>query len=275
MVSRSQVLQELNEQLRRIERNRVAGAEATRPCPEGKVIATGIEPLDGLLPAGGWERGTLIEWLADNEGCGAGTLAVISLRPLLSDGGTLVVIDVERDFYPPAAARLGIDLERMIVVRPETSKEALWAAEQSLSCRGVTALLCWFDALDDRAFRRLQLAAERGGGVGMLIRPATVRSQPTWADVRLLVRPWSVGAKVEGRKLKVESQSDHSLQLSTLNSQLSTSVIAEWRFHLELLRCRKGTSGGAVNVELHHETGLVHLVSELADSADRRRASGA
>jgi len=43
--------------------------------------------------------------------------------------------------------------------------------------------LSWLEA------RRLQLAAEQGGGLGLLIRPEAVRHQPSWADVRLLVEP--------------------------------------------------------------------------------------
>ena len=56
--------------------------------------------------------------------------------------------------------------------------------------------------LDGRTFRRLQLAAEQGGGLGLLIRPATVRGEPSWADVRLLIEPLR-GTRETGRLLRV------------------------------------------------------------------------
>jgi hypothetical protein len=42
-------------------------------------------------------------------------------------------------------------------------------------------------------FRRWQLAAERGGSVGLLMRPSTARAAPSWADVRIAVEPQGLG----------------------------------------------------------------------------------
>jgi hypothetical protein len=99
-----------------------------------------------------------------------------------------VVIDGRRDFYPPAAAALGIPLEQTVVVRPAKARDALWAWEQSLRSGAVAVALGWVETLNDRAFRRLQLAAETGGSLGFLLRPASCRAAPSWAEVRLLVR---------------------------------------------------------------------------------------
>ena len=43
------------------------------------------------------------------------------------------------------------------------------------------------DQLDSRAFRRLQLAAQAGRTLGMLIRLGSAREEPSWADVTLEV----------------------------------------------------------------------------------------
>src|SRR5262249_33087416 len=112
------------------------------------------------------------------------------------DGAALVVIDqcsrhaasvVAGYCYPPALANLGLDLFQVIFVRPQNRKDYLWALNQSLACPGVGAVLSWPQALDDRAFRGLQLAAEKGGGLGLLVRPLSARGQPTWSEVQLLV----------------------------------------------------------------------------------------
>ena len=102
-------------------------------------------------------------------------------------GKALVVADPARRFYPPAAARLGVDLRRTIVIRPRDPRYTLAAVTHSLRCAAVGAVLGAFDNLPTFDFRRLQLAAELGGGIGFLLRPATALRVPSFADVRLRV----------------------------------------------------------------------------------------
>jgi hypothetical protein len=56
--------------------------------------------------------------------------------------------------------------------------------------------------LNANMFRRWQLAAERGGSIGLLARPLTARSRPSWADVQLMVTPLALGRW----RLEVEGQ---------------------------------------------------------------------
>jgi hypothetical protein len=72
----------------------------------------------------------------------------------------------------------------------------------------VTVTLGELGSLSDRPFRRLQLAAESGGGLGFLVRPMTCRAEPSWAAVRLgvtalpsaeLSRRWRVEAIQTGK----------------------------------------------------------------------------
>ena len=64
------------------------------------------------------------------------------------------------------------------------ARDELWALDQALRCPGVSAVWTWIDRLDPPAFRRLQLAAETGRTLGLLVRPASVRGRPTWSDVQ-------------------------------------------------------------------------------------------
>ena len=117
----------------------------------------------------------------------------------------MVVLDRTGEFYPLAAVAQGIEPARLIVVHPGNKADHTWALDQALRCPAVAAVVAWPESLDGkldgRTFRRLQLAAEQGGGLGLLIRPESVRCQPSWADVRLLVEPlpstlalWPAGA---------------------------------------------------------------------------------
>jgi hypothetical protein len=191
-------------------------------------------PGEELLPGLKLRRGSLIEWLG-NEGSGAATLALIAARQACQAGQAIVVVDRRRRFYPPAAAGLGVDLEGLIVVCPQNDRDYLWTLTQSLGCPGVGAVLCWPERLDDRAFRRLQLAAERGKTLGFLVRPVEVRGNPTWSELQLLVQPVPV------EPVPIEN---------------------ERRFQISLLRDRSGNAGKLIQWELNDESSTLHLVSQ-------------
>ena len=225
-------------------RRQVAQIEGARRPGDEEPISSGCPALDCLLPSGGFRRGTLVEWLEAAEGTASGTLALLTAAEACRDGGVLVVLDQRREFYPPQAVRLGIDPEHMIVVQPDGRKDSAWALDQALRCSAPAAVLGWPEKLDGRTFRRLQLAAEIGGGLGLLIRPQTARAEPSWADVRLLVEP-------------VTSPGD------------------AWVMNVQLLHCRGARSGGSIRVEIDDETSAVHPLAQLAPGPAESRAAGA
>ncbi len=73
------------------------------------------------------------------------------------------------------------------MVRPNTAVEALWAAEQALSSGVCAAVLLWLKGTDDRWLRRLKLAAEAGGSLGVLFRPERHRFESSPANLRLVL----------------------------------------------------------------------------------------
>lgn len=140
--------------------------------------------LVGNLPPT-FRRGALVEYLAEG-GSGATAVALLTAREACREGGALVVVDRLRRFYPPAARAFELSAAT-IVIRPRSRKDELWALNQSLRCPGIGAVLCWPDQLEELAFRGLQIAAEKGGAVGLFMRPTSVRGRPTWSDTQLLV----------------------------------------------------------------------------------------
>jgi protein ImuA len=248
-VARSELIRDLKERLRRWE-----GLD--RHEPGEAVCSTGLPALDRVLPRGGFGPGALFEWLAAGDGEGAETLTLTFAARLLEQGGALVVIDERREFYPPGAVCLGIDLDRTVVVQPKNARDSLWAFEQSLRCPAASVVLGWSDRLGDRAFRRLQLAAEAGHGIGFVLRPEKCRREPSWAEVRLLVQALPGDGGGDGDIGKV-------------------SAVPGRRLRIELLHCRGGFGGEAITVELTHAAGHVHLAAALADPTPPRRASRA
>ena len=98
--------------------------------------------------------------------------------------------------YPPALQQWGIDLSRMLIVRPKNDNEMLWSAEQALSSGTCAAVLLWPDVLDDQASRRLQLAAEKGSSWAIAFRPPSARREPSAAALRLELLANGEGTRV-------------------------------------------------------------------------------
>jgi len=108
--------------------------------------------------------------------------------PLRQAGPWTLYIDSEGDFYPPAAARVGVPLDRLLILRVRRSADALWACEQALRCRAVGVVILPIRRLEAAHSRRLQLAAEVGGGLGFLLRPDE-DGPPTFSATRLRIEP--------------------------------------------------------------------------------------
>jgi hypothetical protein len=116
-------------------------------------------------------------------------LALAAAKEACGETGTLMVVDRRRAFYPLAAAACGIDLSRMLLVRPQQDRDETWAIDQALRAGGAGAVLAWPEKLDDHLFRRLQLAAEAADTLGLFLRPPRAIAEPSWAEVRFLVEP--------------------------------------------------------------------------------------
>jgi hypothetical protein len=104
---------------------------------------------------------------------------------------TLVWVDAAGTFYPPAVQHSGITSEQICVLRPR-SADLVWATIECLRCQSVGAVVALVTQRLTRVeVRRLQLAAERGGTVGLLLRPNLGSACPgTYAAAtRWLVAP--------------------------------------------------------------------------------------
>lgn len=271
--ARNPVIQQLRQRLRQMEGARPPADQANATA------STGVAALDALVVPEVFRPGMIIEWVVERTGSGAARLALPAATHALQHGGALVVIDDRREFYPPAAARLGVDLERTIVVRPRDRQETVWALEQALRCSGVAATLGWIDRLDDRTFRRLQLAAEQGGGRGLFLRPIAARKEPTWADLRWLVQPVPGSplkrALKKGDRHRATSEFVGDSGVSPGASPRQAVTSSGRRLRVELLHCREGTPGRAVQLEIDDETGAVRVVPAVAAAKDVPRSARA
>ena len=215
-----------------------------RPCVPATIPLGG--GLGDLFAAGQLSAGSLVELLPRAPGAGAWTLGLLLARHACGERKALLVADPERCFYPPAARKFGIDPDRTIIIRARTSGDALLATAQGLRCPAIGTTLGAFERLADRDGRRLQLAAESAGTVGVLLRPVSAMGSPSFASVRLFVEPLP---SVRGRR----------------------------RMRLEVFRCRGGQEGKTVCLEIDDASGHVRafpLLELAADAAATARSTG-
>ncbi len=176
---KNELLQHLQDRIRAIEASERPNA-ASVPTP---LLNGGLR---SLFPEG-LAGGTLVDLLSDGEGSGAWTLSLLMGKPLCLTGRIFVVADADRSFYPPAACGMGIDLDRLLIVRTPQRQHALTALVQSLRCPAVGAVVGSFDRMTSAEYRQLQVAAETGGGVGFMLRPIVALKTTSFAAVRLRV----------------------------------------------------------------------------------------
>jgi len=147
---------------------------------------TGHAALDRALPSGGWPPSALSEILLPGAGSGELRLLWPILARLSQAGERIVLVAPPFIPYPAAWETAGVDLRQLAIIEAR-GNEALWAAEQCLRSGSCAAVLCWPDKADDRALRRLQVAAETGQTLAFACRPRQAANNPSPAALRIAI----------------------------------------------------------------------------------------
>jgi len=88
------------------------------------VIPTGSLALDAALGIGGIPKGRIIE-IYGPEASGKTTLALQMVAEAQAQGGVAAFIDAEHALDPTYAARLGVDVDEILISQPDTGEQAL------------------------------------------------------------------------------------------------------------------------------------------------------
>ena len=149
-------------------------------------LATGWLELDRSL-SGGWPRAAVTEVLVSRSGQGELGLLMPTLKRLCNSNRRILWIAPPMLPYPPALVQHGLKLSRLNVVHCPPTEDALWATEQGLRSGACSAVLCWPQQLNDRCFRRLQLAAAAGDSWCVVFRAQRFADRGSPAALRVLV----------------------------------------------------------------------------------------
>ena len=107
-----------------------SGAELLRSAAnsgQSSIIPTTLEAIDTLL-GGGLQRGKLVE-LVSRFAFGRFSIVLSTLAAATTMGEAAALIDLGDHFDPQLAEANGVDLRRLLWVRPRTVKEAVMSAE--------------------------------------------------------------------------------------------------------------------------------------------------
>jgi len=136
----------------------------------GPVLSTGLAALDRALPQGGLAQGTVHE-------VGGLNAAGFVLHLLSRTRGQVLwaVPDNLRDtLYGPGLAQAGVDVGRLAIAPCATPEDLLWVTEEALKSSAAQAVVAQpAKQIDLTASRRLQLAAEAGGALGLILTDPT------------------------------------------------------------------------------------------------------
>lgn len=151
--------------------------------------ATGWPELDRILPGGGWPAGALSELFCPVEGIGEFSLLLPLIVRLTSSGKRVVLVAPPHVPYSQALSERGVKLDKLVLLSPQSARDSLWAAEQTLRCAAVGLVVAWPQRAGDRELRRLALAAETSGATAIVYRPAREARTFSPAALRMLVKP--------------------------------------------------------------------------------------
>ncbi len=278
--SQQATLARLSQEVQRLE-------AAGRNLSSSHVISTGCLAMDACLPTSGYLPGSVIEYLRSTSGCGATYLALVAAAAALraTEEKYLVIVDTHHHFYPPALLGHQIPLPRVIWVRPQSPADAVWATDQALRTTAVAAVVADLDALNERDARRLQLAAERGGGLGLLLRSLAARRMPSWAEVQWVVRSLvpttksssrsqsATASAVSGSSVLGQTVTAWTGATQAFQSGATTTMEPLRRLQVGLARVRGGRAGAQLLLDIDGTRGTLELASRQGNHHEKISAA--
>ena len=159
----------LREEIRKLERAGSAAAE--RPC-----LTLGIAEVDEHLAGGGLAWGlheaAPASLAPQDEAAATLFLAALAARfaRAQGEGGQVLWALTRRDLFAPGLAQAGLTPARLLYAECRNDEEVLAVMEEGARHGSLAATIGEVGRVPMAAARRLQLAAEQGGGAALLLR---------------------------------------------------------------------------------------------------------
>ncbi|MCA3011084.1 MAG: recombinase RecA [Myxococcaceae bacterium] len=158
-------------------------------------LSTGAPALDGL---GVFQLGGAVE-LSGEEASGRTTVALSLVAAASREKRLAAWVDGPQELYPPAAVPLGVELQRLLIVRPPGPGQLVWSAVQLLRSGAFTCVVLDVTHTGLRLSmvdtRKLLDAARAGGALLVVL---TSSAAPAQGLVRLVL-----ASRVEGHESRL------------------------------------------------------------------------
>lgn len=243
----TQTLAELRETLRRIE----GDGHQRRPA-----LPFGVAAIDARLAGEGLRLDALHEVAAATPRHGDDASATLFMAGIAARAwGPVLWVMRRRDLFAPGLYQAGLAPERLLYVEAHDDSELLAVMEEGLRHRGLGAVIGECKRAGLAATRRLQLAAEGGRTIALLLkRHAQGGADPLGQPSAALTR-WRIA--------------------SAPSAPLPHEGLGRACWHLDLAR-QKGGEPFQILVEACDETGRLALPARMAiGSAQTRRSRSA
>ena len=105
-----------------------------------EVIPSGSIGLNAALGVGGYPKGRIIE-IYGPESSGKTTLAIHAIAEAQKAGGIAAMIDAEHAFDRFYAAKLGVDIDNLLISQPDNGEQALEIADQLIRSSAIDIIV--------------------------------------------------------------------------------------------------------------------------------------
>ncbi|MES2337869.1 MAG: protein ImuA [Pseudomonadota bacterium] len=232
------VLATLREQLRAIE----GSGFHRRPA-----LPFGIGAIDGVLASEGLRLDALHEIAGASPSMGDDAAATLFLTGIAARAwGPVLWVVRRRDLFAPGLAQAGLSANRVIYAEAQDDADLLGIMEEGLRHKGLGAVIGEAKRAGLAATRRLQLAAEGGRTIALLMKRHGRTADDPLGPPSAAVTRWRVA--------------------TAPSTPLPVAGIGRARWRVELVR-QKGGAPGQWILEGCDETGRCALPARLVDRA--------
>lgn len=135
-------------------------------------ISLDFRPIENAFPNHIFPIGCTHEFLTASIEDVASTNGFIGilLSKLMQFDGAAIWISASRTLFPASLKRFGVQPDKIIFVDLKNERDVLYATEECLKCKRITAVISEIKNISFKESRRLQLAAEQSRVTGLLVR---------------------------------------------------------------------------------------------------------
>jgi len=166
--------------------------------------AKGEKPIDGATPSGYTAFDEKLQGGFPNVGVvevrspiGIGELRLL-LPNIMQQAQDRLTVFIQPPGFINAEHmhKQGFNLDKILIVFPNSAKEALWASEQCLKSGACSAVLFWCQSLEVHHVRRFQVAAEAGNCVHFLLKDEKTNALSLPVPLTIQLSPHASGIEV-------------------------------------------------------------------------------